>query len=207
MFTAHGGAKHKTVQATFCHLDINKSHQGKGKPQLKTCHHQTGLSKLVGGWHFLPHWFMWEGPVHCGWCHPWTRGPKLYMKAKWANCGECSSLAPASVLLEFLPCLPSVINYGVYHSDRYQTRKETRHVTDLSQDTSILWGIPCMLLTSGLYMCMLDLCTMSTQYLWQTYDHHSLPSRNWTQLKRESSGRTQLTESSHCTIFLRDAIQ
>lgn len=59
---------------------------------------------------FPSQWFMWESPVHCGWRHPWTCGPKLSMKAKWANYEECSSLTPASVLLEFLPCLPSMIN-------------------------------------------------------------------------------------------------
>jgi hypothetical protein len=28
--------------------------------------------------HFLGHWLMWVGPAHCGWCHSWAGGPRLY---------------------------------------------------------------------------------------------------------------------------------
>ena len=28
---------------------------------------------------------MWEGPTHCGWCHPWASGLRFYKKTEWAS--------------------------------------------------------------------------------------------------------------------------
>lgn len=107
---------------------------------------------------------MWEGPVHCEWCHPWARAPRLHKKANWVNHGEqvflhLSSCPVFSQPLTTIrtngqvnPSFPRCFWLCAYFSNRHLTRKGTCHATGLSSDMSILWGIHCLLFPSWLYM-------------------------------------------------------
>lgn len=69
-------------------------------------------SSLLSSWHKLKKelklppsdWpvAMWEGPVHCGWYHPWSGGLGWYKKASWESNGKQASI-PLWSWLQLLP--------------------------------------------------------------------------------------------------------
>lgn len=82
----------------------------KGEPQLKTCHHQTGLSQVWGMAFPSPLIHVGRAQFTVGGAIPGHVVPSYIWKQSDQTI-RSSSLAPASVLFEFLPCLPSMINY------------------------------------------------------------------------------------------------
>ena len=54
-------------------------------------------------------WLMWEGPVHCGWCHQWAGGPGVYKKASEQTMrNKSDSINPLCTLLQLLPTVPAL---------------------------------------------------------------------------------------------------
>lgn len=65
------------------------------------------MSTSVG--HFLDWRLIWEGPAHCGHCHPWARSPGLNKKIGWTNHGEFIKQLLPWPLLQYLPHVPALI--------------------------------------------------------------------------------------------------
>lgn len=54
----------------FYQLDVRWGHREEGQRIEKLPPKDWLVGKSVG--HFLKLMIMWEGPVHCGWYHPWV---------------------------------------------------------------------------------------------------------------------------------------
>jgi hypothetical protein len=63
---------------SFCQFDLKPNVPGKRNSQCRNYLHQIGLWALIK-----------EGPVHCGWSHPYTGEPGLLKKDKPQGANQC----------------------------------------------------------------------------------------------------------------------
>jgi hypothetical protein len=89
---------------------------------------------------FLVDDWIGRGLAHSGQCHPWATGTGLYKNSSWASHieqggKEHSTMIPPRFLLEFLPWLPSRIDW-----DRESVSHKLVLVSVLSQQQKTNWG-------------------------------------------------------------------